>query len=415
MASKITAPITEGWRKFKNRLPRRKEDPRKNAEWVSHMNEVFSHIDVDRDGYISLKDCELWVHNIQKDVGLDPDHKLVAKLRKSLKEFCGAIGLTPPDGRVTRDVYLDMMAKFAAAEWEERRREHELLFQLMDAWYDIAAVGTNNDDPSMVTLDGYKKVLKACNFDERDAVKTFSLIDKDHGEKIERSKLIKLVDFHFWFPPVHEASKGAVVRATVSRWSHYMKLNKFRRNVDWVHRMKEVFTIVDDDNDGYISLKDWEVWVYNIQKEVGLDPHHELVNELHKSLKEFCGAIGFTPDSEPVNRQEFVYDMMAEFAVAEGDKMAQEEWLLYHLNHAWFNIVDPTKDDMVTLEGYKKIMKACKFGEDIAEVTFELFEDKANPGKVERLKLIDMEFKFWFTLGHEESKHMFGDTFAEAT
>ena len=315
------------------------------------------------------------------------------KLRESLKMFCGAIGLTYKS--VSRDEFIGMMAKFAGAEGNRRRTEDAMLFQLMDAWYDI--VDTSDDD--MVTLDEYKKILKACRFDARVAENVFKLLDKDNSGKIKRSKLIREIDVHFWFPPKQEGSY----------WLHLMRLNQFRNDADWVHRMNEVFTLVDADRNECISLKEWELWVDNIQQEVNRGADDELVVELRTSLREFCGAIGLTQD-KTVTREEFI-DMMARFASAEGDKMQTEEWLLYRLNCAWFNIVDTTDDGMVTLDGYKKIMKACNFGESAAEATFKLLCNETNPGKIERLKLIDMEFKFWFTLGHEESKGMFGDVF----
>ena len=73
----------------------RKDKYRNNADWVHRMNEVFTHVDVGKKGYITLEDWELWVDNIEREV--NPDPRLVDKLRKSLKEYCGegGIGLTP--------------------------------------------------------------------------------------------------------------------------------------------------------------------------------------------------------------------------------------------------------------------------------------------------------------------------------
>ena len=377
----------------------RKDKYRNNADWVHRMNEVFTHVDVGKKGYITLEDWELWVDNIEREV--NPDPRLVDKLRKSLKEYCGegGIGLTPGKKATREEFVNDMMPKFVVAEGDRKIRMEALLFQLNNDWYDI--VDTTKDD--MVTLDGYRKILKACNFDESVADDTFKVLDKENVGKIERSKLLE-TEFHFWFTLGHEESKGLFGANFELRPE-----DEFRKNADWVHRMNEVFTQVDISKKGYITIEDWELWADNIERDVSPDP--KLVAKLRKSLREYCGegGIGLTPGKK-ATREEFVNDMMPKFAVAEGNRKTRMEALLYQLNNDWYDIVDTTKDDMVTLDGYRKIMRACNFDESVADDTFKVL-DKEKVGKIERSKLIEIEFQFWFTLGHEESKGLFGDTF----
>ena len=380
------------------------KDPTEDPEWVRRMNEIFTLLDVNDDGYVSLEDWMLWVENVEKDIS--PDSKLVDRLRKSMEEFCGPRGIGLTSGmKITRDKFVrDIMVRFAAAEGSKKLREDTLVFQMCNAWYDI--VDTTYD--GMVTIDEYKKAMKARNYVESVAEETFKLLDKDQDGKIERSKLIES-EFHFWFS-TNGTPEKKVSLGILTHLSHHRRLNKFRMNTDWVYRMNEVFKVVDISKKGYITVEDWELWIDNIERDISPDP--TLVAKLRKSLREFCGAegIGLTPGKK-ATLEEFLNDLMPKFSAAQGDMKLRGESLLYQLNQDWFNIVDTANDGIwVTLDGYKKVMKACNFDDSAAEATFQLL-DKENVGKVERSKLIEMEFNFWFTPGHQESKGMFGDTF----
>ena len=353
------------------------------------------------DGYVSLEDWMLWVENIEKDIS--PDSKLVDRLRKSMEEFCGPRGIGLTSGmKITRDIFVkDIMVRFAVAEGSKKLRKDTLVFQMCDAWYDVV----DTTDDGMVTIDEYKKAMKARNYDESVAEEAFTLLDKDKDGKVERFKMIES-EFHFWFS-TNGTPEKKVSLGILTHLSDHRTLSKFRTNTDWEYRMKEVFKLVDISKRGYITLEDWELWIDNIERDVSPDP--TLVAKLRKSLREFCGAegIGLTPGKKST-LEDFVNDLMPKFSAAQGEK---GQSLLRQLNEDWYNIVDTTKDGIwVTLDGYKKIMKACNFDDSVAEATFQLL-DKENVGKVKRDKLIEMEFEFWFSLERQESKGMFGDTF----
>lgn len=67
-------------------------------------------------------------------------------------------------------------------------------------------------------------------------------------------------------------------------------VDEFLNSTEWVHRIKEVFALVDLNKNGYLELEDWELWVDNIQKEVNADP--KLVDKLRDCVREYCTGMG---------------------------------------------------------------------------------------------------------------------------
>ena len=172
----------------------------KNPSWVQRMEEVYAAVDLNKDGFMSLEDWEMWVDNIEREV--KPDPQIVATLRTRMQEFCGAMGLTPGK-KATKEEFISGAAAMAEAERAKKLKgEETVLERLNNAWYDV--VDTNHD--GCVTLDEWRQVQKACNYDASAADKKFEVVDKDKNGKIERKELSNS-EFKFWFTLDEEDSK----------------------------------------------------------------------------------------------------------------------------------------------------------------------------------------------------------------
>lgn len=152
----------------------------KSEKWVSNAKEFFVSTDLNKNGVVSLEDFELWIDNIKKMV--NPDPSLLAKLKKVLNEYTSALGLKP-GVKLTSDQFVQALAKFTA---EEKAKGDDMLQKKMNhAWYDV--VDTNHD--GTISLDEYRKVMKACNYPEETADYVFKMIDANHDGKLSRKEL----------------------------------------------------------------------------------------------------------------------------------------------------------------------------------------------------------------------------------
>ena len=166
-----------------------------SPRWVQHMKESFKHGDWNGNGYIELADWDIYVDNIQREV--QAEASLVATLRSAVRNYCAGFGLTSGK-RLTCDEFVNNFANFAVREVARKSRgEEPLLSKMNDAWYDVVD-STRRD--GFVTLDEYRKAMKACNISESVADQAFALIDKNNDGKIQKSELNEY-EFGLWFVP----------------------------------------------------------------------------------------------------------------------------------------------------------------------------------------------------------------------
>lgn len=160
--------------------------------WVEKIKAVFSVVDTKKNGFLTPKDYDLWVDNVEKLVKT-ADPKQIARLREEMRKYVSAFGVIP-NVKLTLDQFVE---KFAGHAAQEKARydagEEPLFFKMKNAWYDVLC--ENND--STITLEEYKTCIKASNFDEKDADITFEELDKDGHGKLEKSRLT-LMEFKFW-------------------------------------------------------------------------------------------------------------------------------------------------------------------------------------------------------------------------
>ena len=132
----------------------------RNYDWRQRIEGLFAKLDANKDGYLGRDDWGLWVDNTAKAPNADP--ALVEKLRQSMRQCFAPLRLTNCR-RSTRDEFIKDVAAFAVAErLKKEKGEEPLSYKLNNAWYD--AVDTNHD--GTVTLDEYRTIMRARNFDE---------------------------------------------------------------------------------------------------------------------------------------------------------------------------------------------------------------------------------------------------------
>ena len=97
-------------------------------------------------------------------------------------------------------------------------------------------------------------------------------------------------------------------------------------------------------------------------------------------------------------------------AIAEkARKEKGEETLLHKLNDAWYDAVDTHHDGCVRLDEWRIVLRAGNM-ESAADEIFKAL-DKNKNGKIERKKLSDNDFNFWYVLDDADTRGMFGDKF----
>ena len=172
-----------------------------NAQWVHRIEELFAQADLNKNGFLELADWELWVNNTEK--ACNPSPAVSSKLRQAMRDFCAGLGLTEGK-KSTREQFVKDFAAFAVVERRKKERgEEPLLLKLNVIWYDV--VDTNHD--GSLTLDEYRTVMSACNFDPSAADATFKILDKNKNGKVEIKELNEH-EFKFWFALEDPGSKG---------------------------------------------------------------------------------------------------------------------------------------------------------------------------------------------------------------
>ena len=192
-----------------------------------------------------------------------------------------------------------------------------------------------------------------------------------------------------------------------------MSAEVYKQDQQWVHRIKSFFNLLDYNKNGYIHQGDWERLADNIEKAFKPDPPN-LMDRVRETADAYFTAIGIKGERK-LTCDEFI-EAFSEFAVKERAKKERakkergEEPLLYPMNDAVYDVADTTKDGFVTIEEYRRIFKAGNLPESGADVAFKVAGANSD-GKIDRQKLNDYEFEFWFATGAHEAKGMFGEAF----
>ena len=166
-----------------------------SSQWVKRMEEFFDQSDYDESGDLSIEDFYVWIQNIKEEV--NPDTILLEKLRKAATDYWETAGMKP-GLRFNKKDFVEMMANYMASSEVKK-----FFIEYINAAFD--AVDTNHD--GYLSLDEYKKFLKASNFDDNAADIAFQIVDKNNDGRILRKELIDF-NYDFWFIPDDQASAG---------------------------------------------------------------------------------------------------------------------------------------------------------------------------------------------------------------
>ena len=170
---------------------------------MKRVGEFFDQVDLNKDGYLSMEDYDIWIENLKKEVKADP--ALMEKTIKEIREFWGEnVGLKP-GVKLTKEQYLDVMAEVclrAKTDYEKGNRDSSF-FHYQNVIFDV--VDTNRN--GFIELEEYEKLMSASYFGKDVAKIAFDAIDTNHDGKLSREELM---DFNqkFWLFPDNEETAG---------------------------------------------------------------------------------------------------------------------------------------------------------------------------------------------------------------
>ena len=167
------------------------QDYLNNTKWVKRISEIYDNTDTDKNGHISNADILKFADNLAKETDRP---EMITKLREVMLEWAAAMGLE--EGvKANKQQFLKMVAAMAVSENAKvKRGEKSLLYKFYNALFDVVDVNHNGT----ITLNEFKVVMKAYNYDEEMSEASFAAMDKNKNGKIERDEFIE-TEFKFWF------------------------------------------------------------------------------------------------------------------------------------------------------------------------------------------------------------------------
>ena len=170
-------------------------------------------------------------------------------------------------------------------------------------------------------------------------------------------------------------------------------------------RIEEFFHQSDLNNDGFLSIEDFEIWIENIEKETKADA--VLIERADTVMREYWESVGLKPGVKLTKEQFF--DNMAEVALIERAKheAGDKESLFVRYIEAIFNVVDTNHNGFLELNEYEKMMTSSNFDAGTAKIAFEII-DVNHDGRLSRQELLDHIAKFWYYPDDQESTGMYG-------
>ena len=165
---------------------------------------------------------------------------------------------------------------------------------------------------------------------------------------------------------------------------------EFLGNKEWVKKIKEHFTYLDTNKNGFLSQEDWILMVDNLKGILGMaEEKLKTVREVHIKL---ASRLGAKPGVQ-LTEEEFV-KTAAKFAVNEDESRA----CLKEVTDALFDVLDTNRDGTLSLVEYTKLLQSCNITDpEIAKAIFDSI-DANHDGMIQIKELYDLSDKFWFTL-----------------
>ena len=165
---------------------------------------------------------------------------------------------------------------------------------------------------------------------------------------------------------------------------------EFLGNKEWVKKIKEHFTYLDTNKNGFLSVEDWILMVDNLKAILGVaEEKVTTVREVHIKLAARLGA----KSGVQLTEEEFVKSA-ARFAENEDESRA----CLKEVTDALFDVLDTNRDGTLSLVEYTKLLQSCNIEDpEIAKAVFDSV-DANHDGKIQIEELYEVSDKFWFTL-----------------
>ena len=165
---------------------------------------------------------------------------------------------------------------------------------------------------------------------------------------------------------------------------------EFLGNKEWVKKIKEHFTYLDTNKNGFLSVEDWILMVDTLTAILGMAEEKVTpVREVHIKLAARLGA----KSGVQLTKEEFVKSA-ARFAENEDESRA----CLKEVTDALFDVLDTNRDGTLSLVEYTKLLQSCNIEDpEIAKAVFDSV-DANHDGKIQIEELYEVSDKFWFTL-----------------
>ena len=165
---------------------------------------------------------------------------------------------------------------------------------------------------------------------------------------------------------------------------------EFLKNKEWMKKIKEHFTYLDTNKNGFLSQEDWILMVDNLKAILGMEEEKfKTVKEVHIKL---ASRLGATPGVQ-LTPEEFI-KTAAKFAANEYESRA----CLKEVTDALFDVLDTNRNGTISLTEYTKLLQSCNIADpEIAKAVFDSM-DPNHDGKIQITELYDLSDKFWFTL-----------------
>ena len=168
----------------------------------------------------------------------------------------------------------------------------------------------------------------------------------------------------------------------------------YLKSPKWVEKLKQNFTILDRNKNGYLSQEDYMAWVETLKKVLNPDPQN--VERLREGYVKLAAALGAGPGAQLT--QEQYLKATAEFVANCNEERRK---LLDDLWEATYVVMDTNKDGKISLEEYTKVCVANNQTAEVAEFVFKAI-DKNHNGTVELKELIASHERFLFDRGDNQ-------------
>ncbi len=167
----------------------------------------------------------------------------------------------------------------------------------------------------------------------------------------------------------------------------------------WVTRIKTYFKVMDFDQNGFLSLSDFEAIADRMIQLQENPSKPEEIREVFRSLFQTVMAGGTAVDSDTmIGEEELLGNVAKAIALVESSQEVGRR-----KNEVFFDLVDTDNSGEISYEEYRKYLAIYSGGDDPdrAKKAFESLDVDGN-GSITRDEFIEGHIKYWFTLPSDQ-------------